>query len=280
MPVERYAPRTISDLRELLKGENIYVLGGGTDLSIQIRAGKKSPRGLICLGGLAEAQGIRRADSAIEIGASVTMSELALSAELSGAYAALSQAAAGVGSEQIRNAATIGGNIANAAPGADTLPALLLLDAEVQVAGPEGIEWRKLQSILPGAARLCSNEVLLSIRLPLRDNAWTSAFHKLGSRRTMTISKLSIALGLQLENGVIHNARAYAGAVGLCPLEVESVGALLKGRVIKDNDTARILGEALEAFVRRTIPNRPSCTYKAWAAKAVAADVMANFACV
>jgi len=225
------------------------------------------------MGNLPEAQGIRMTDAGLEIGAMVTMAELGAAPALTGAYAALAHAARGVGSEQIRSTATLGGNIANAAPGADTLPALLLLDAEVQVAGADGIQWRKLASILPGGERLQQNEVILSVRLPHQEHGWRSAFYKLGSRQMVTISRLSLALGLRLEDGIIQDARAFAGAVAMRPLEVLEAQTALKGQAL-DEKTALLFGEVLERFVRATIPDRSSMPYKAWAAKAVAADVM------
>jgi len=279
MRVAHYVPDSLDALFDLLSGDTsgLYVLGGGTDLTIQIRSGEKRPRGLIWMGKLSDAHGIQMTDAGLEIGAMVTMAELSIAPELTGSYAALAHAAHGVGSEQIRSTATLGGNIANAAPGADTLPALLLLEAEVQIATPSGIEWRKLMSILPDGEGLKSNELILSVRLPRRGQDWRSAFYKLGSRQTVTISRLSLALGLRLENDIIQDVRAFTGAVALRPLEVEETRTALTGRIL-DEKTGRILGEVLERFVRKTIPDRSSMPYKAWAAKAVAADTMAKIA--
>ncbi|MCL1992037.1 MAG: FAD binding domain-containing protein [Spirochaetes bacterium] len=272
MNVTRHAPETKDALLELLAGNTagLYVLGGGTDIAIQIRAGEKRPQGLIWLGNLPEAKGIRETDAGLEIGAMTTMAELAAAPALAGA--ALSQAAGELGSVQIRNTATLGGNIANAAPAADTLPPLMLLNAEVQIASAEGIDWRPVESILPGG-QLKPGEVILSVRFPRRNKDWHSAFCKLGSRRTVTISRLSLALGFRLEDGRIQEARAFAGAIALKPLELIEAGAELNGRQ-SDEEAGRLLGAALKRLVEKSIPDRQSMPYKAWAAPALGADIM------
>ena len=274
MRVTHHAPSSLAALLDLLSENpsDLSVLGGGTDLTIQLRSGEKQPKGLLWLGNLPETKGIRQTDTGLEIGSMTTMAELSTAKALNGAYTALSHAAGGVGSQQIRSTATLGGNVANAAPGADTLPPLLLLDAEVQIASPSGIQWQTLASILPGGDGLQANEVILSIRLPKQAQNWRSAFHKLGSRQTVTISRLSLALGLHLEDNIIQEARAFAGAVALRPLEVEEVQTALKGQTL--DRASQILAQVLEDFVRKTIPDRPSMPYKAWTAKAVAEDVI------
>jgi len=276
MSISYYAPTTLDALCACLSGdtEGLHILGGGTDLTIALREKNKRPRAILQLSNLPEAQGIRWVGDYLEIGSAVTMRELAQAPELISAYAALTHAAGEVGSEQIRSTATIGGNIANAAPGADTLPPLLLLNAQVLIASPAGTAWRSLESILPGGVRLTSREAIVSIRLPAPTEGWTSAFHKLGGRKMVTISRLSLALGLRLEGGVVCDCRACAGAVGLRPLEVEAVCELNGFALGEAAD--EVLGEVLQDFVRQTIAERASMPYKSWAAKAVAADVMAK----
>jgi len=274
MSISHHAPTTLNALCACLaeNTEGLSVLGGGTDLTIALRVGNKRPRTILRLENLPEAQGIRRVGESLEIGSAVTMCELAGDPELTGAYAALAHAAGEVGSEQIRSTATLGGNIANAAPGADTLPPLLLLGAEVLLASPTGVRWCSLESILPGGVGLSLSEAIVSIRLPAQSAGWVSAFHKLGSRKMVTISRLSLALGFRLEGNIICDCRAYAGAVGLRPLEVEAAQNL--NGLTPDESAAGRLGEALQEFVQQTIPGRASMPYKSWAAKAVAADVM------
>ena len=278
MHTVRYAPDTIEALCYLLaeEGANLRILGGGTHLATQLRNEKKRPHGLIWLGDIEEARGIRIVtEDCVEIGATVTMAELSTAAALSGTFGALSQAARTVGSEQIRGMVTLGGNIAGAFYGADTLPPLFLFDAEVQVVGPGGIGWRPVDTILPGGQGLTAQEALLSVRLLRRGGEWRSVFYKLGSRQTATMAQLSLAVAFRLKGETIKETRAFLGALGPQPLEVPDVKKALNGRS-PDENAAQILGGVLERFIKNAAAESPACAYKAWAAKAVAVDAMAK----
>jgi len=277
MNTKRYAPNTIEELQALLAGntDDLRILGGGTDLAIELRENHQHPQGLIWLGNIEEAKGIEKTEEGLLIGAMTTMAELAESRELSAAYQSLVMAAEAVGSEQIRSSATLGGNIANAAPAADTLPPLMLLDAQVQIAGSGGLQWRTLKSILSGEQRLSRNEAIIKIRLPKNKDGFKTVFNKLGSRQRVTISRLSLALGVTMDGNVITDAKAYAGAIGLIPLEFEQAPNVLKGRIINPQ-TTEIFAGALSDLVKQAIPGRASLEYKAWSARAVAADTLAK----
>jgi len=275
MSIPRYAPDNIEELCALLSGNTngLRIIGGGTDMTIALREKHQRPQGLIWLGNIEQAKGIEMTSDGLVIGAMTTMTELSESNKLSGAYKALAEAAAGVGSEQIRSTATLGGNIANAAPAADTLPPLMLLGAYVQVVGSEGVYWCELESILTGGKKLPNDKAIIAVRLPKCKEGYQSVFGKLGSRRQVTISKLSLALGVVLDGDVIKEVKAFAGAIGLVPLEVEEVSPALKGRKL-NGETAEVFGRVLSELVKKAIAGRASLEYKAWSAKAVAADTL------
>ena len=278
MHIVRYAPETTEELVHLLteEAEHLRILAGGTELTPKLRAEKTRPRGLVWLGSLEEARGIRVIEEGVEIGAMVTMTELAASDVIRGAFGALAQAAGTVGSEQIRGMATLGGSIVSASSKTDMLPPLLLLDAELQVAGPEGIDWRPVTSVLPGGEKMFKRgEVLISVRVVRRTGEWRSVFCKLGSRQTMTFARLSLALGFRFKGETIKESRAFLGALGSVPIEVPDVRKTLNGRSA-DEKAAQILAKALERFIRANVPEGDSRDYAAWAIRAVTADAMAK----
>ena len=278
MHIVRYAPESVEELVHLLTedAEHLRVLAGGTELAPKLRAEKTRPHGLIWLGSLEAARGIRVIDDGVEIGAMTTMTELAASDMLKGAFGALAQAAGSVGSEQIRGMATLGGSIVSASQKTDMLPPLLLLDAELQVAGSEGVDWRPAASVLPGGEKtLKRDEILISARLMRRTGEWRSVFCKLGSRQTMTFARLSLALGFRFKGETIKESRAFLGALGPVPIEVPDIRKTLNGRST-DEKAAQILAKAFERFIRANVPEGAERDYAAWAIKAVTADAMAK----
>ena len=276
MHTVRYAPDTMEALCDLLSDDPAHfrVMGGGTNLAISLRREKKRPRALIWLGDLEDARGIRVTEEGVEIGAMTTMAELSASAVLTGPFGALSQAARTVGSEQVRGMVTLGGNIAGAFYGADTIPPLLLLQAEVQAAGPAGLQWRPIQALLPGGeSPLQPDEALVSVRIPRpASGEWKSVFYKLGRRQTATLALMSLAMSFRLKGETIKETRIYLGALGPVPLEVPEVKKTLNGRS-PDEKAAQILSKTLERFIKTNITDSD---YHTWAIKAVVGEAMAK----
>ncbi len=236
-PISYAAPRTLDEAAALLGAGNVTVLAGGTDLMPQTQSGKVKFKPLLMnirwvagLGGIAEAAGT------IRIGALTTITELLQSDLVRDRLGVLWQACEHFASDQIRNAATIGGNVCNASPAGDTLVPLLALKAGVVLASkPNGalIE-RKLPLdeflIAPGRTQLGANELLAAVEVPLPPRGFAGEFFKFGTRPGLDISAISMALGGVREGRTLHDVRVAFGAVAPTPIRGPKTEAALEGR--------------------------------------------------
>src|SRR5262249_5051024 len=180
---------------------------------------------------------------------------------------ALCQAASQCGSVQIRNRATIGGNIANGAPAADLMPVLLAADARLVLLQPGG---QSREVALAEYARV-PGELIVEVILPAGALLSNSAFAKLGPRRDLTISRLSLTLIADLLDGRFGAVRLAAGAIGPAPRRLPVAEATLTGRRL-DASTLRDFMSALTAEVDLAIPGRASQPYKRSAVTGVGLD--------
>lgn len=188
----------------------------------------------------------------------------------------LSLAAAQVGSAQIRNAGTIGGNIANASPCADGATALTALGAEVTtVDGAGATRARPIGEILLGQNRtsLAHDEAVTGFAFPALGPGYRSAFAKIGSRTAVSVARLSAALVVRFDapSGTIAGARVALGAVGQVAFRAPRLEQALEGRPA-DEETAGVFAEGCVAVVQESIPGRYSLPYKQHAAVGLAYD--------
>lgn len=198
-------------------GPDASFLAGGTDLLIQINRKRRAPRHLIALGGIDGLSGIELRDDRIVLGALTTHKTIERSPVFEGPLAALAEAARVVGGHQIRNVATIGGNVVNASPAADLLPPLMTLDAWVVRAGGAGTRQIPIAEFLrgPGVTDRSEDEVLVSLELDRPPPGAATAFIKAGRRRAMEISIVCVAALLTLDaDGRCQTVRIALGAVG------------------------------------------------------------------
>ena len=281
MAMKYYAPTTLDELGGALAHltEDSKITSGGTDLVIKLNQGTCEPDALLYLGGVEGLKEIKENGDAIEIGAAATMTELAAHPLLSGYYAALAQSADDVGAAQIRNSATIGGNVANASPAGDLSPVLYLFEAEAVVTGPGGITRRLPVSKLllgPGRTALSYNEAITRFILPRFEGDWKSAFVKLGFRKKLTISRIGLAIRIERGgDGIIRKADVVAGAVSIVPVHVEKAERALIGRKL-DGEAARLIGQHLSDLIMEITPEHFDRDYKVGAAFGVAEDVCAR----
>lgn len=217
-PFEYIKAATLSHATELLSSFSSAagVLAGGTDLLIEWRRpAARIPATVVDISGLAELKGIEAGKQQISVKPLTTHAELVKSAVLRECAPLLSAAAAVIGSPQIRNRGTIGGNIMNAAACADTVPPLIALDAEVVLQSAAGTRTLRLDELFlgPYATAARPEEILSEIRFSKLPARAGSSFIKLGRRNAVSISRLSIAaVVVRDENGVITEARIAPGA--------------------------------------------------------------------
>lgn len=215
-----HRPATVEDALTLM-AQGARVLAGGTDLYPALRDGPPPPA-LVDVTGIAGLRGIARDGAGWRIGAATTWTDI-LRADLPPAFDGLKLAAREVGSVQIQNAGTVAGNLCNASPAADGVPALLTLGARVEVTGPDGARRMALTDFLRGPrdTALSPGELLTALHLP--EVRGQGAFLKLGARRYLVISIAMVAARVALDAGRIAEA---AIAVGACSPVARRLGAL------------------------------------------------------
>jgi CO/xanthine dehydrogenase FAD-binding subunit len=192
------------------------LLAGGTDLVLQMQTGRHKPEAVIYVGRLHELQGIHFSErGGLTVGSLATMRELETHPVVRERYPTLARGAAEVGSVQIRNLATLGGNLCNASPSADTSPSLLSLDAQVKIAGtggermvPVGQFWTG-----PGRTDLKHDEMVTGVVVPAPARDTRTFYYKLAVRKAMDLAMVGIAVSLVRENGSCRDVRIALGAV-------------------------------------------------------------------
>jgi carbon-monoxide dehydrogenase medium subunit len=220
-------------------GSQAKVLAGGTDLLTLLKELTLKPRFVVNIKRLTEMEGIIHTPGhGLRIGALTTIHTLEASSLLREKYPALAQAAHLLGSPQVRNLATIGGNLCNAAPSAETAPPLLSYSAAVRIAGPKGERTHALESFFsgPGTTVLQDGELLTEVTLPEPPRGVGSVYLKHCPRGSMDIAVVGVAvmLALSSKDGKIEESRIGLGAVGSTPFRARGAEELLRGKKITE----------------------------------------------
>jgi carbon-monoxide dehydrogenase medium subunit len=249
---ELVLPESIDEcLRALAqKGPETKVLAGGTDLLPQLKNGLLKPARVIDLSGIPRLRTLEPANGrGLRVGAAVTARALELDATVRGRYRSLAESGALVGSVQVRNLATLGGNLCNAAPSADMAPPLLALDAEAVIVGPKGERRVPIATFFTGVRRtvLAPDELLTELVVP--DPGPQSGGHYLRHtpRRELDIAVVGVASQLTLANGVCTKARIALAAVAPVPLHATAAEQSLEGQAVTPERIARAADLAVEA---------------------------------
>ena len=280
MPVNNIAPKTMPELFDALKKltPESKIISGGTDLTIKLNQGSHAPDTILYLGGIKEFKDITKSAECLEIGAMVTMTDLVNSDLIVGSYAAIKHAAADVGALQIRNSATVGGNLGNASPAGDLMPVWWLLNAEIIIAGADGNLRRAPVSEVflgPGKLALSYNEAIVRFLLPSgRSKSEKSAFVKLGSRKTLTISRIGLAAMFDLDvESAISKFSLFVGAISPTPVSLKRAESYMLGKKPTLAD-AEPIGQFLSELIMEITPEHFDRDYKAAAACGVAEDLL------
>jgi carbon-monoxide dehydrogenase medium subunit len=243
---EYFAPSTLDEAITLLKEHSgARPLAGGTDLVVQMKEGATKfeyPAGIINLRGISELRGFEFSDSqGLRIGAGSTMSDIVESTAVRDRYPALADGAGVVGSLQTMNMATIGGNLCNAAPSADTAPALLVYEARAVIVGPSGRREVPITEFFlgPGRTVLAPDELLAELRLPVPASGTGVAYQRHTPRKQMDIAVVGVAALLTVAGGTISDARIALGAVAPTPVRAPGAEASLKGQTPGEEAFAR-----------------------------------------
>jgi CO/xanthine dehydrogenase FAD-binding subunit len=227
-------------------------LAGGTDLMVLLEAGKLAHRKFLSIWKLAELRGIEVTPTAITLGALTTYSEVRRHPLVSQGFPLLARAAAETGSVATQNRGTLGGNIANASPAADSPPALLIYDAELELISAAGSRWVPYHGFWSGYRQidLRKDEVIRAIRLRRTETPWRHYYRKVGTRKAQAISKVCFAGAAHVQDGRIQDIRIALGSVAPVVLRAVKTEDALRGEPI----TAATVQRAQEILAAEIAP--------------------------
>ena len=233
------APTTVDQAVALLKhsGNASRVLAGGTDLLVQLRSGVIEPELIVDIKKIAEVRSILKEDGKFRVGAAVTGAELGEHGDLKAAWPGVVEAAELIGSTQIQGRASLGGNLCNASPAADAVPALVAAGAVCMIAGPNGRRELPVEAICtgPGQTSLSPGEFVVSFLFPIPKPRSSDAYLRFIPRTEMDIAVVGVGIHLTLNaENVCSDARVAVGAVAPTVLLVEESAAALVGTMVDD----------------------------------------------
>jgi CO/xanthine dehydrogenase FAD-binding subunit len=247
---------------------------GGTDLMVLLEAGKLPHRKFVSIWGLPELRGIDVTRAHVMLGALTTYTELRRHEIITREFPLLCQAAAETGSIATQNRGTLGGNIANASPAADSPPALFVYDAELELVSASGARWVPYHGFWSGYKQmdLHSDELIRRIRMPRENRGWKQYYRKVGTRRAQAISKVCFAGAARVDAGRVVDIRIAVGSVAPTVLRAVETEKTLRGERL----SPAILQAAQEALAREIAPiddMRSTAHYR----RRVAQNLLAEF---
>ena len=260
------APETLDAAVTLLNGEagQARPLAGGTDLLVQLRSGMVEPDLVVDLKRIPALRQIAAVDGGFRVGAAVSGAELGEHAGLKAAWPGVVEAAELIGSTQIQGRASLGGNLCNASPAADSVPAMIAAAASVTVLGSEGEREVPVEDIVtgPGQTSLARDEIVVAVNLPPRPARSGDAYLRFIPRTEMDIAVVGAGVSLTLgEDGLCSHARVALGAVAATPLLVPEAAEALIGTSVDEDALAR-LAEAASAACRPIDDKRGTTVYR------------------
>jgi len=264
--VQYEAPESVEAAVRLLAGGGPRgrILAGGTDLLVQLRAGDIAPEVVVDIKRIPEAREIREEGGMLVIGAAVTGAELGEHARAKSMWPGVVESAELIGSTQIQGRASLGGNLCNASPAADTVPALVAAAAQCRIAGPDGTRRIPVEDVCTGPGQLSLGDGEFVVALELADPAPGSAdaYLRFIPRTEMDIAVVGAGVNLSLdESGRCTAARVALGAVAPTVILVEEAGAALVGTEC-DDAALEAMAAAARAACRPIDDKRGTAEYR------------------
>jgi carbon-monoxide dehydrogenase medium subunit len=264
--IQYEAPKTLDAAVALLAGASgvARVLAGGTDLLIQMRGGRVAPGLLVDIKCIPELRSIAAENGGFRFGAAVTCMELIEHKAFAAAWPGVTEAVKLIGSIQVKGRATVGGNLCNASPAADSVPALIAAGALARIVGPGGPREVRVEAFATGPGKTClgKGEILASFLLPPRAPHSGDAYLRFTPRTEMDIAVVGAGVKLTLdEQGVCSQARVSLGAVAERALLVPEAAAALIGSKV-DAAALERLGAAASAACRPIDDKRGTKEYR------------------
>jgi CO/xanthine dehydrogenase FAD-binding subunit len=269
-------PASLEDALALLANESEVwkPFAGGTDLMVLLEAGKLSHRNYVNIWPLRELRGIAITDTHVTLGALTTYTDVQANAVLQREFPMLCQAAGETGGLAIQNRGTLGGNIINASPAADSPPALLAYNAEIELLSRNGSRWISYDGFHTGYKQmnLRADELLARIRLPRNTSEFTHYYRKVGTRKAQAISKVCLAAVASLADSRVTEMRIALGSVAPIVLRCKQTEHALRGQQLND-ETVRLARETLMREIAPIDDIRSTAGYRL----RVAANLLVDF---
>lgn len=253
-------------LDALLGGEgNALIIAGGSDVMVDIEAGKLAPQTLVDVTAAEDMKGIRVEGGQLVIGAAVTLTEIARSPMVRQYFPSLCKGAGSVGSLQIRNSATLVGNVVTAQPAGDAAMAVAPLDPKFVVLSKDGTREVPMGEMYAGFGKSTLNsaaEVVKEVRIPLPADDEKASFVRLELRKSLSLPMLNVAAMAKVTDGIVQWARITMGPVGVGPSRALEAEEWLKGKALTPENMAEAGTLALRNAKPRSNPLRGSKEYR------------------
>ena len=270
-------PRTLDRALAMLADEpGIWKpFAGGTDLMVLLEAGALKHERFINLWGLAELRGVQATDTTLAIGALTTYTDLLNDPLVRDEFPLLCEAAAQTGGVATQNRGTLGGNIANGSPAADTPPALLVYDAELELRSVRGVRRVPYARFHTGykTMELAPDEIIARIHLPRDRRGWTAAYRKVGTRRAQAIAKVCFAAAARLDGDVIQDMRLAFGSVAPTVVRATATEALMRGQQLTPQSATAAV-DSLAAEISPIDDIRSTARYRRFVARQLLGDYL------
>ena len=270
------APRDLaSALEQMAQQPGVWTpFAGGTDLMVLLEAGKLPPGNFLSIFRLAELCGISVTPEHVTLGAATTYTQVRNHPALLAEFPLLCSAAELTGSIATQNRGTLGGNMANASPAADSPPALLVYDAELEIVSVRATRWIEYKGFHTGYKRidLRPDELIRSVRMPRNKLHWKQHYRKVGTRRAQAISKVCLAAAAQMDGGRITDVRVAFGSIAPTVVRAIATEQLLRGASVSQS----LVRAACETVTREIAPIddlRSTAHYR----RVVAQNLLAEF---
>jgi CO/xanthine dehydrogenase FAD-binding subunit len=239
MSVSRfYAPQSIAEATAILRQQSgCQVLAGGTDLLVQMRIGVKQPEYIVDIKEIPGIRDVTLTTQGLTLGAAAPAQSITERADIAAAYPGLVEATDLIGSTQIQGRCSLGGNLCNASPAADTVPALIAVGAVCHVVGGEGVRQVRVEDFNTGPGQNClqRDEILISLFIPRPPAGSADAYLRLIPRTEMDIAVVGAGVSLSLDGlGAISAARVAIGAVAPTALLLEEAAAAIIGSKLEE----------------------------------------------
>ncbi len=238
-PIARFDYAVPNDITELLSilheyGSDAKIISGGTDLTIALKQRLIKPKIIVYLNHIrGELSGISVENDSLKIGATTTYTEIERNQHINRYAQALSQAASQVGTFQIRNLGTIGANLANGSPAADSAPPLIALSAKIKLLSKQGERTILIENFFTGVKKtvLRPNEIITAIEIPIK-NKTSSSWMRFAKRNENVISVVSVAVACEMNQSAFGESRISLGAVAPTPILAKESSSKLTGKTI------------------------------------------------